>query len=405
MSPELRAKFKINKICFWNTDAPGWQLLAKEIVEQAMSMAGFFSMTWQDSRLAWDTNPTYSSDIPTIFSSQSYTWFPTLVLENSVSSISIMMDADSLNLIRILSNGNCVYNPIDVYTTHCESDTTYYPFDTQECDVVIAAWGYSVAEIELSWADSGLDMSFYNENGGWEYKSYSIETGVSVRGVSSFPTATLRMFFKRRPLFQVVNTVLPCTMIAFLMVLAFKLPPDSGERMGFSLTVLLAYAVYLTIVSANLPTTSLTTSALSIYLLTTLAAGTLSVAFSIMVLRCHHKNEDDPVSPKFLNAYNGILGKFAGVKNKRSDSKVRDLTVSVVNEEEETKINSKSNSKSERVPMSKTPVSPYPEQTNDVTWPMITVFLDELFFRVFLIFTLLQQFIFISVFIIGFLIH
>ncbi|XP_062570977.1 acetylcholine receptor subunit beta-like [Saccostrea cucullata] len=369
-----------------------------------MSMAGFFSMMWNDSRLAWDTNPTYASSIPTIFSTQSYMWFPTLVLENSVSSISIMMDENSLNLIRIVNNGLCVYNPIDVYTTHCESDTTYYPFDTQECDVVIAAWGYSVNEIALEWYDGGLDMTFYNENGGWEYKSYSIETGVSVRGVSSFPTATIRMFFKRRPLFQVVNTILPCVLIAFLMVLTFKLPPDSGERMGFSLTVLLAYAVYLTIVSANLPTTSITTSALSIYLLITLAAGTCSVGFSIMVLRCHHRNEDDPVSPKFLKAYNGILGKIAGIKSAHSESKVRDLTVSVVNEEEDNKM--KSNFKNDRVRMSKTPVTPYPElKTDEVTWPMITIFLDELFFRIFLIFTILQQLVFMAVFIIGYSIH
>jgi hypothetical protein len=49
-------------------------------------------------------------------------------------------------------------------------------------------------------------------------------------------------------------------LLAFLSAMVFKLPPDSGEKMGFSLTVLLAYAVYLTIISDDMPSTSTSTS-------------------------------------------------------------------------------------------------------------------------------------------------
>jgi hypothetical protein len=80
------------------------------------------------------------------------------------------MDSNSLNPIRILSDGLCVYNPIDVYSTHCEVDATYYPFDSQECEIQIAAWAYTVDEISLEWVDGGLDMTFFNDNGGWVYK-------------------------------------------------------------------------------------------------------------------------------------------------------------------------------------------------------------------------------------------
>jgi hypothetical protein len=51
-------------------------------------------------------------------------------------------------------------------------------------------------------------------------------------------------------------------LLAFLSAMVFKLPPDSGEKMGFSLTVLLAYAVYLTIISDDMPSTSTSTSVL-----------------------------------------------------------------------------------------------------------------------------------------------
>ena len=42
--------------------------------------------------------------------------------------------------------------------------------------------------------------------------------------------------------------------------LVFLLPADAGEKMGTSITVLLAYAVYLTIVTDYMPTTSLSVS-------------------------------------------------------------------------------------------------------------------------------------------------
>jgi hypothetical protein len=44
--------------------------------------------------------------------------------------------------------------------------------------------------------------------------------------------------------------------MAVLIAMVFKLPVDSGEKIGFSLTVLLAYAVYLTMISENIPSTS-----------------------------------------------------------------------------------------------------------------------------------------------------
>lgn len=46
--------------------------------------------------------------------------------------------------------------------------------------------------------------------------------------------------------------------MAFLVAMVFKLPADSGEKVGFGLTVLLAYAVYLSLISTDIPSTSLT---------------------------------------------------------------------------------------------------------------------------------------------------
>lgn len=36
-----------------------------------------------------------------------------------------------------------------MFTTHCSVDITFYPFDTQLCEIKLTSWGYSTDEIEL----------------------------------------------------------------------------------------------------------------------------------------------------------------------------------------------------------------------------------------------------------------
>ena len=90
----------------------------------------------------------------------------------------------------------------------------------------------------------------------------SNESSSGTRESQSFSRLTFTFELRRRPLFHILNTVFPVILMASLTVFVFKLPPESGERIGMSLTVLLAYAVYLTLISDNIPQTSISASIL-----------------------------------------------------------------------------------------------------------------------------------------------
>lgn len=126
-----------------------------------------------------------------------------------------------------------------------------------------------------------------------------------------FSNSYSRLYFtlklQRRPLFHIFNTRLPVMLMASLIVLVFKLPPESGERVGMSLTVLLAYAVYLTLISDNIPNTSLSASILSTYLTIILMLSTLSVIFTIVVLDIYFNHEDDDQPPAWLQSFTRIF--------------------------------------------------------------------------------------------------
>ena len=79
------------------------------------------------------------------------------------------MDADNQNPIRIINDGSCEYLMSRVMHTSCSTYATYYPFDTQTCNLVIAMWGYNEKEISIQIGNPAVSTDFYLENGEWEY--------------------------------------------------------------------------------------------------------------------------------------------------------------------------------------------------------------------------------------------
>lgn len=164
------------------------------------------------------------------------------------------------------ANGQVTWSPADIFTTSCVTDITYYPFDTQTCDIIVTSWGYTKAEMQFQ-VDRyvPLGMSNYQENGEWKYIGYTVTNGVEQREAVQFFQIIYSLTFERRSEFHIMNSIAPMVCISLLACFVFKLSADAGEKVGFSLTILLTSAVYLTLVSDSIPTTSLTTPYLSKY--------------------------------------------------------------------------------------------------------------------------------------------
>ena len=78
-------------------------------------------------------------------------------------------------------------------------------------------------------------------------------------------------------------------MLSILNCLVYLLPPASGEKISFCLTILLAYMVYISFISDNLPRTSKTSSYLSLMI----CLSFLSVSNSVNVLLFWYRADDD----------------------------------------------------------------------------------------------------------------
>ncbi|XP_055954376.1 acetylcholine receptor subunit beta-like 1 [Patella vulgata] len=100
---------------------------------------------------------------------------------------------------------------------------------------------------------------------------------------------------RRRRIFYVLNIILPVLFLSFMGALVFMLPADAGEKISLAITILLAYIVFLTIVSESMPQTSLQVSILAVYLTVLVAMSALSVVLSILILRIYYKDPNTPV--------------------------------------------------------------------------------------------------------------
>lgn len=349
------------------------------IKDQTMSTTGYLTLRWIDSRLKWDStlNGNDYSNVKFLFSTESYVWRPALIVENSVSDVKILSDSNTP--MRIRNNGVIEWSPMGLYVVSCESDITYYPVDSQTCYIKISSWGYTSGEIDLQSKSSTILLGFYSPNGEWDLLSTSSEASAAkTRGDFSFSSLTFTVRVQRRLLFHTLNTMFPVALMAFLIPMVFKLHPDAGEKIGFALTVLLAYAVYLTMISDSIPSTSFTPCYLSIYLVFILALSSISVLCTILVLNFNFGTDDDPIPNGTRIFMVSLVAKLICWKQKTCCQRARKVADSSVEMVEE--FDSKEETKQE-----------------NITWQDLSNILDRAFFLLFTIVISFSTCIFIAV--------
>ena len=177
-----------------------------------------------------------------------------------ISSLKVI--SDPTMPMRIRGRGGVIeWNPGGIFKFACDADITYYPFDYQTCYMSVTSWIYTTEEITLRSVRTSVSLKQYVSNGAWDLVNTSATHGEPKKlGSREFSNLIFSLTLRRRPMFHVLNTVLPVCLLAFMSLLVFKLPADSGEKVGFSLTIKLAYAVYLTLISDSIPSTSVTVS-------------------------------------------------------------------------------------------------------------------------------------------------
>lgn len=185
-----------------------------------------------------------------------------------------------------------------VLESTCAVSITYFPFDVQTCELKFTAWSYTKALVEINKGSRGIQLEEYSPNASWDL----IDT--SANEINTDEAAVVfKVKLKRKPRFYIINIIVPVIFLSILNVFSFFLPVTSGERAGYSITVFLSLAVFLTIVSEQLPNNSENTSLLAVYIMLVSGLSTVIVMLCMIQLRLASWNDSEKPVGKFYRVF------------------------------------------------------------------------------------------------------
>ena len=156
--------------------------------------------------------------------------------------------------LKVMYNGWILWVPFLKSVTTCELDLTYFPIDQQRCSISLTNWIYGSQLVNFTLVDNDigpcLDTSTYLKSTDWDLIATSFGSNLLY---DRFPVVWFELVLQRVSAYFILNIIIPTACLSVLSAMVFRMPPEAGEKMGLSVTVLMSYSVILMIMSDNVP--------------------------------------------------------------------------------------------------------------------------------------------------------
>ena len=146
-----------------------------------------------------------------------------------------------------------------MFKSTCPIKIDDFPFDEQNCSLKFGSWTYDEDNLKLVNDSDRAQLDSYIKNGEWYLQGVS-SYSESIKYEcchERFPFVMFVLSMRRRTLYFLFNLIIPCVLISFMSLLGFSLPPESGEKMGLEVTVLLSIIMFSQIINSIIPESSL----------------------------------------------------------------------------------------------------------------------------------------------------
>ncbi|XP_077999771.1 neuronal acetylcholine receptor subunit alpha-10-like [Glandiceps talaboti] len=261
------------------------QIIEMDEVNQKFTMNVWLRQRWVDEFLTW--NASDYGDVTLIRLPSDIVWRPDIILYNNVDEEFSRIEKTN---VMISNTGKIVWNAPAIFKGSCTVNLHTFPFDTQTCIMKFGSWTYDGFAIDLESDFGEADLSGYVTNGEWDLLRAPAKRNVIYYNCcpEPYPDMTFTIVMKRRPLFYVINIMIPNTFIAMLTLVGFYLPPESGEKVTLMMTNLLSLIVFQQLVNTTMPPTS-DTPILGQYFIGMIIMVAFSVFVTVIVLNVYHR--------------------------------------------------------------------------------------------------------------------
>ncbi|XP_053408005.1 acetylcholine receptor subunit beta-type lev-1-like [Mercenaria mercenaria] len=350
-----------------NPDSTLLSVIEFDEQDEVLKTAGYLYIQWQDQYLSWI--PSSYNNTDKLFVPQDDIWKPDVSLRNTFKTFT-GLGSSYLNVI-VTPEGYVTWYPFQILESTCAVDITYFPFDKQLCDIKFTAWSYQKTEVDLNAGSNGVTLDEFSPNAQWKLtdtKYEEINTGEAA--------VIFQIELTRKSSFYVINVIMPVILLSVLNICTFLLPVASGEKAGYSITVFLSLAVFLTIIASELPKNSDVVSLMSVYLTLMALLSTFIVVVCLIQIRLSVRSTSDtPINRVFL-----FLIKLSMIMRcQKCSEKISPSSKSIPVTERDTEKQNKSNNEKENVIGS----------DDSYNWTDVIDAIDYLFFWLSLLFTFL----------------
>ncbi|XP_071096446.1 neuronal acetylcholine receptor subunit beta-3-like isoform X1 [Haliotis cracherodii] len=289
------------------------QVVTLSETKQILTSNAWIRLKWNDCRLRW--NPAHFNGTDAIHVSYDRIWTPDVTLyDDTASGNNVALSERKFYNLAVTSEGNVSQFFPTILRSICSVDTTYFPFDLQQCPLEFGLWVYDDSMVTLSSTEQG-DVASYQENAEWFLTGVSAVTNPNIYTNSVYTTIIYTVNIRRRPLFFLLTLFFPCCLICSISAVGFFLPPASGEKIGLEVTVFLSVTLFQFITLERLPPNSKPLPIICVYFMLVMIWASTSCFLAVVVLRVHLKGQQGwKVPPMVRSIFIDRLGRILCVK-------------------------------------------------------------------------------------------
>lgn len=285
MCPYIKPKPDQRSPMVVNIDMALFSLLSYDDTTGTMSSLILMYLEWKDEFIENGNFSFEENDVIPI--PLQLVWHPKILIVNTKTENTVLQTGES-NYQTVLSspNGIMKYRQIGLAITNCDANSFYYPNDEHQCELSFAS-DESIDEIAFNRTVMlPFEIKLTSKNVNWKVSELSIKETVDQR----HSVKTMSFKISRRSLYIIINLVSPLVILCLLNLFVFYLPESSGERISFSLTMLLSFILYLNMITDRLPSTG-PISLINICIVIQFTTSCLIVLMSIVTLCIQENNQ------------------------------------------------------------------------------------------------------------------
>ncbi|XP_078583571.1 neuronal acetylcholine receptor subunit alpha-10-like [Branchiostoma floridae x Branchiostoma japonicum] len=269
------------------------QVLRLSERDQILTTVLWVRLLWTDEFLRWYPEEHGGQSVIRIPCKD--IWLPDIYLYNNADEISTGKLGHLTDVI-VQSNGLVEWPQPLTAKTSCDINTRFFPFDHQQCELLLGSWSYDGTQINFTHLVPYGDTSDIIENGEWELLSMSVYRELNYYSCCSNPYPNVRyvMRLRRKADYYIFTYVLPCLSCLVIVLGGFFLPTNAAVRIQLEVTSLLALTVYLLMIQENMPPSSGDVSILGEFYTGSIIIVGMATLATVCVIRIHESDEEVP---------------------------------------------------------------------------------------------------------------